>query len=635
MAKLSWYLKRLSVMQPEEILSRLLEQLRLSLMRLIYRYYKGCVPRKAIQWDRYDFCTSTNTRLPVLNWEIDVESEDVPHFLRGSIDALGYQFQWEGVKDVWHIAPDTGRKWPAKFFSSIPYRAGNPYGDARVVWEPSRLQHLLTLALLANSADREDSSRLVNLLEAQFLSWCNDNPLWCGVHYISAMECALRIIAVAHALDMVRSKLSNPEVIWHAYAQLVNEHARLIMNRLSLHSSTGNHTIAECAGLVYAGLLFPEMKESDSWFEKGIGVLVKEADNQILPDGGGVEQALWYHLFVLDLLGLVSELLNNNGKTVPDGIDFALKRGRKFLCAFGDRPNELLVIGDSDSGFALSRYLRISWDNVVCKSTATVQTFSDAGYSLVQSPDLSGLRILLDHGGLGMIPSFGHGHADALSVIVSTGKDILMVDPGTYTYTGEPDWRAYFRSTRAHNTVTVDSLDQSTQKGAFMWSRSFQAELVKKYKDDNGSIKLLARHDGYTCVGVTHWRGVLWKQSGFILIWDYLTGEGDHDIDLNWHVDAKTEATGNKGVLEVPDKQLAIKISGGDLELKFGEVQPIAGWKSIQYGVKEPITTASCSYNGCLPHEFITVIHCIDSEFNSDANEDEIFQMRQWVNEYS
>ena len=634
MARLSWYLKRLSVMRPSEIIHRLSEQLRLMWMWLVHRYYGGCIPHKSLQWDKYDFCRSPDSRLPPLTWEFNLENEDISHYLSGSIDAFGYQFQWKDISGIWHIGPDTGKKWPASFFASIQYRAGNPYGDARVVWEPSRLQHLITLALMANSATNEDSCRLVDLLESQFLSWCTDNPLYSGVHYISAMECALRIIAVAHALDLVRSKLRNPEAVWQAYAYMVNEHSRLIMNRLSLHSSTGNHTIAECAGLVYAGLLFPEMDDSSKWLETGLGILSKEADRQILPDGGGVEQALWYHLFVLDLMGLVSKLLKIKGKNTPDGFDAALKCGKQFLCAFGGQPDELLIVGDSDSGFALSRYLRISWDDVA-RTSAPLQTFNDAGYSIIQSPDLTGLRILLDHGGLGMMPSYGHGHADALSVIVGSDKDLLMIDPGTYTYTGDADWRAYFRGTRAHNTVTIDGLDQSTQQGAFMWSRSFHAELIKQDKKENGSIILLARHDGYSGVGVTHWRGVLWKEAGSILIWDYITGEGEHDIELNWHLDAKAQLIKTNEILEVPDKQLAIKVSGGHLELKSGALQPITGWKSIQYGVKEPIITASCSYTGSLPHEFITAIHHIDSELDSDSNNDEIFQMRQWVNEYS
>ncbi len=45
----------------------------------------------------------------------------------------------------------------------------------------------------------------------------------------------------------------------------------------------------------------------------GLRTLRQEAARQILPDGGGIERATWYHLFVLDLIGLVERLLDFQG----------------------------------------------------------------------------------------------------------------------------------------------------------------------------------------------------------------------------------------------------------------------------------------------------------------------------------
>jgi len=61
------------------------------------------------------------------------------------------------------------------FFDAIPYLDGNPVGDVRVAWEPSHLQQLIALALIARGADDVDAKRAVALIEDQFLSWVTAN----------------------------------------------------------------------------------------------------------------------------------------------------------------------------------------------------------------------------------------------------------------------------------------------------------------------------------------------------------------------------------------------------------------------------------------------------------------------------
>ena len=599
-------------------------------MHVAYRLYGGHGPVNAMQWDRCVFCTSVAPQLPELPWTFNYEEEAASRLMDGYVGALGYNWRWRDKPGVWHEAPDSGRRWPQRFFGSIPYRAGNPFGDIRVAWEPSRLQHLIELALIADSGGDQHAIEAVKLLERQFLSWCEDNPAWCGIHYISAMECGLRIIAVAYALDMSRGRLTDSAFVWAGYTQLVESHACLIVKRLSLHSSVGNHTIAECAGLVYAGILFPEMKDAALWLETGLSILETEANHQILPDGGGVEQSFWYHLFVLDLYGLVVALLTSRHHPIPQPIEVALERGRNFLGNIGTAPDNMPAVGDGDSGFALSRYLNLGWEHVSI-NMASLVTFKDAGYSLIRCSGSPGLELLMDHGNLGMPPSYGHGHADALSVIIRLGGQELLTDSGTYTYTGGAVWRNYFRSTRAHNTVCIDGLDQSRQETPFLWSQPFHAELVDSTEGRDGEVRLLARHNGYLHVGVTHWRCVIVKPSGSILVLDYLEGAGEHECEMNWHLDAKVTWNDQAYIAELDSGSIAIGILGGELAVASGQTEPIMGWKSVVYGCKEPITAIICKYQGPLPHEFMTVIVPEDQYNDSLLNTDLMREMKQWI----
>jgi len=73
----------------------------------------------------------------------------------------------------------------------------------------------------------------------------------------------------------------------------------------------------------------------------------------------------------------------------------------------------------------------------------------------------------------------------------------MLVDPGTYRYSGEPDFRRYFKGIRAHNTVSIDGMDQSVQETSFIWSKPYKLEHVRcgKY---NGRTIISALHTGYS-----------------------------------------------------------------------------------------------------------------------------------------
>jgi hypothetical protein len=378
------------------------------------------------------FCAATNEKLESAAFRLDIAENEIEKALSGKAPALGFSWRWQDDRSVWHDAPDSKKRWPAVFFGHISYRPGNKYGDARVVWEPSRLQHLVALALIARGASNRHAAAAVACLERQFLSWLDANPPLTGIHYVSAMECALRIIAVCHALDLVRHRLARTSEVWMKLPAMVFVHASLIERRLSTHSSLGNHTIAECAGLIYAGCLFPELPRAERWRLLGTELLAEEAARQVLADGGGIEQAFWYHAFVVDLCGLSAALLERCDHRVPEPLSDAVKRGRGFLESFSPSASLLPDIGDRDGGWAVSPYLAISWPNT--RRCSGAKAFPVSGYTRVDLDRESNSFVVLDHGPLGMKPGYGHGHADALSLTLYMRGQAVLIDSGTYGY---------------------------------------------------------------------------------------------------------------------------------------------------------------------------------------------------------
>jgi hypothetical protein len=294
---------------------------------------------------------------------------------------------------------------------------------------------------------------------------------------------------------------------------------------------------------------------------------------------------------------------------------------------FAEGQETLPAFGDADNGFALSPNLRLSWQGGPSKQLG-LTTFKDGGYSIVRA---AADVLMFDHGPLGMPPSYGHGHADALSILWRRGGRDMLIDPGTYTYTGDPAWRAYFRGTAAHNTVTVDEQDQAVQETAFQWSRPYATELVRSEQRGNGEVALLARHDGYARLGVEHWRGVCSLEGGGWLIWDHLTGRGVHRLDLHWHLGVEVDEGQDGALLLGRDPAASLVVAGGALTLLRGETAPLRGWRSRRYGQKEPSVTLRASFEGALPHDFVSWLTHDKVRAGPAEYEDRVAEFREWV----
>jgi hypothetical protein len=591
---IAWYVDRLRVMSAREIVHRLREQYQLrALERSQRRLHEAREPGFA-------FCTAMAPYLPAIVWDEEALQTDAADLLSGRSDALGAKWQWHDDGDCWYRAPDTGALWPREYFNRVSHRQGNPYGDIRRLWEPARLQQLVGLALVARDPVRRQAA--MEAFERQLHSWLDANPAYIGPHYVSAMECALRLIAVCHAADLIRQHGEPTHAIMTQVARLVSSHAHLILRRPSLHSSAGNHSLAEATGLLYAGYLFPELRIARRCRSLGEDMLDRECPRQILPDGGGVEQSTSYLRFIVDLVSLGAALLRAHGRDV-ERFDRRVQRAHAFLAALGPFAEPGCGIGDADGGYALSRYARLCPDRSEPGRSST--TFVESGYSTICGPRTT--HIVFDHGPLGMAPLYAHGHADCLSVLVARSGRPLLIDPGTFTYSGDPMWRAYFRGTRAHNTITVDGQDQAVQRGAFAWEMPFAARSFPCAPETG--VVLLATHDGYSRLGVRHWRGVIHLEPDRILVWDRLTGTGEHRLDLCWHLAIPVSLRGQVVRSIAVDIPISLTLSGStSIDLHHAIIDPVAGWCAPRYGVKDGAWTVCATRVGRLPHEMLTMI---------------------------
>src|ERR1035438_5975107 len=250
--------------------------------------------------------------------------------------------------------------------------------------------------------------------------------------------------------------------------------------------------------------------------------------------------------------------------------------------------------------------------------TETQRRYRRAGY-VIQRSGWGALdsHLVFDCGGLGMLTG-AHAHADALSVtLFSRGRE-LLVDPGTFVYNGAPEWRSYFRSTRAHNTVGIDGRDQAEQRGTFHWKTELTAQAAMEFTLP-GADYVEGEHGGYRRMphGVIHRRRLLYVPPESWIVVDDFRGSGEHRFDFHYHLAPGVEISrleqDESGVVARAEQaglllHLVADRPVTSADLIRGETAPIGGWASHGYGGKRPCCTLRTTITGPTPAAAMTFI---------------------------
>lgn len=526
-----------------------------------------------------------------------VEPQVIEEILEGYIFSLN--FSAETIKAY-------ERTWRNVYFADVKSSSDT---DIRAVWESGRLQHItILLHDLARKTKSTDKERLESFIKNAVLDWLNKNAFPYGAHYISVMECGLRIPVFLKILKDVKSLTKKEREV---VVLTIFQHGWLIEKRLSLFSSLGNHTIAEAVGLIMAGAVFADRETGSRWLKTGIALLEQESLHQIHNDGGPQEQSFWYHRFVLDLYWLATNFLEGNGYHDCSMLVERVKKGEAFYnTVMAD--SGFSRIGDGDDGYAVAPglYPKRGGNEAFACAGPSLKHFPESGYSVMR--DANGFFLLFNHNPLGMAPLYNHGHSDCLSFVLSLHDIEFFIDPGTWQYNSDQRLRYYFKGASAHNTVAVDGKDQSRQITGFIWDKGFSAEGGVLAGDDL-SWSVYGSHDGYRQQGidVVHNRLLSYNRDDVLTITDSFVGTGEHQYDVHFHLhpDVDVIRQNDSFVLESHGKKIELHTEGCPLQTVKGETEPLCGWYSPFYGILEPTTTIKAMKKG-MPQDvcFVTVI---------------------------
>src|SRR5690606_2804962 len=138
---------------------------------------------------------------------------------------------------------------------------------------------------------------------------------------------------------------------------------------------------------------------------------------------------------------------------------------------------------------------------------------------------------------LGYLSIAAHGHADALSVIMHIDGYPFIVDPGTFAYHTHPEWRKYFVSTIAHNTVTIDMMDQAHLSGPTLWLDHYKCEVAKADRSEKREY-VAGTDNGYRKIRTTHGREIAFdKEMDSFTITDNIdTAKNRYSVNIPFHL---------------------------------------------------------------------------------------------------
>lgn len=289
------------------------------------------------------------------------------------------------------------------------------------------------------------------------------------------------------------------------------------LRRAVEHDIGGNHVLKNAAALVIAGATIPAC----GTLERGLTLLRRELARQILSDGGHEERSPSYHRAVSqDLLDVVT-VLQHGDHVVPEWLEQARGRMGQWLGELAGPDGRLPLLNDAWEGPPVSG--RVASD---------VTELAESGYVVLRHHND---QAVLDCGPISPPHLPPHAHADVLSFVLWGDGAPLVVDPGSYSYTGPS--RDRFRGTLAHNTVEVDGRDQCEFWGDFR--AAFHPRVRSSGVERRGeAVVVVARHDGYRRLPdpVEHERTFVWWPGSGLVVIDRLLATTRHQIRSSIHL---------------------------------------------------------------------------------------------------
>ena len=436
----------------------------------------------------------------------------------------------------------------------------------------------------------------------------------------------------------------------------IRDHALFLMGHYSNHDRSSNWLSMETSALLQIAIMFPEFKEAKEWFDTAYGRVMHEVRFCFSDNGVHMEKTPIYHMVASIAFAQALVMCRNNGIYVPDYAWEVIRRSALYICSLIKPDLSTPMIGDADrddlttrkadtsvyEGMNLSFFpedlneLRayMKWMHELFGDKeflwfATLRKegeapllndykYSEEGIYVMRTGWDDKADYLCTHSTqLELGERSTHSHNDSMHAEVTLKGEDILVDSGRYIYRSSvwKDWRAYFCSALAHNTLYVDDHELGEIKGV---DRRRNVRCLCHFFGEQAGLKVIdLSHNGYAYLPdpVFPRRKLIMVPGSIAVLIDYVDGPAkeNHDFRLMYNF--------NTTDVKLTDKHIDyVSKNGVPFELDFvssvpfdssflcGSEDPKGGWISYGYPVREPAGQVTMAYGGKAPFMAATVI---------------------------
>ena len=480
-----------------------------------------------------------------------------------------------------------------------------PVGRSSIDWSapqithqewPAQLNRFFQLAPLAAAYRGGGDERYAEAARDYVAEWIAAHPVregWRIAPYDNTLNLSIRMMTWLGSLPAFLESPAFDDELVDSIVRSASCQLGFLSEHLTPHH---NWRIAQADSLLACGLRLAPMREAEGFRALGVRVLNDAFHRQVLADGAHDERNPGYHQW----MNRVFEKYWRLGRKMPDlGLAMdasAIARMHDYALAH-TRPNgSLNGIHDShgrDAGprpetWGRARSAFLAEAGLLSEFPATSQNFRDAGQACWRdSWEEDAVYVVFDATTWGG----GHCHLSRGGVQLHAYGRSLLVDPGTLTYERTDPMMAHCKSTRAHNTVSLNGWNQSFDDPTFRFVSAPGYDLAEcRYAGGYwpGAYTWSFADGPGRGIWGEHHRTLLWVRGRFLVVVDRVThAEGGEppSLECNWQFSAgevSLDEAARAAVTRHDDGNVLVLMpvvpEGGELSLHAGEHDPPRGW---------------------------------------------------------